>query len=90
MKTSAPLCARGRVRALRGLPRALCKRGLRGPFQPLGCLAARPGEAAAAGRAGLRAGSGRAGGARDGGPARSRSPLALRWSGAGGLRRPVS
>lgn len=74
MKTSAPLCARGRVRALRGLPRALCKRGLRGPFQPLGCLAARPGEAAATGRAG----SGRAGGARDGGPARSRSPLALR------------
>lgn len=52
MKTSAPLCARGRVRALRGLPRALCKRGLRGPFQPLGCLAARPGEAAAAGQAG--------------------------------------
>lgn len=32
--------------------RALCKRGLRGPFQPLCSLAARPGEAAATGRAG--------------------------------------
>lgn len=51
MKTGAPLCARGRVRALRGLPLAPSERGLRGPFQPLGSLAAGAGEAAAAGRA---------------------------------------
>lgn len=51
MKTGAPLCARGRVRALRGLRRTLCERGLCGPFQRLGCSAARAGEVAVAGRA---------------------------------------
>lgn len=72
-----PLCARGRVRALSGLPCAPCERGLRGPFQPLRCLAA-------------GAGSGRAGEPRDEGSARRRSLLALRWPCVGGLRRPVS
>lgn len=62
MKTGAPLCARGRVRALRGLPRALCERGLRGPLLAAWLLGRPRGRGGGNGE-----GSGNAGGPRDGG-----------------------
>lgn len=84
MKPSAPLCARGRVRALRGLPRARwvsaasAAPSRRSAAQPPGRPRGRGG--------GSRAGSGPAGGPRDGvgrgdvrAPARrSHSPSMLR------------